>query len=479
MNLAFANKLPACEPLDNNQPELKLVVVNFIEPNKQQPKFKLVVVNFIEPNKQPELKKQQGPKKQAKAEMADILPEGWERKKLSDLALIDKESLKNSTPPNYQFKYIDISCVSRGVINLPSNYMEFKNSPSRARRVVQNGDILMSTVRPNLQSFAYFDKNNKNYIASTGFAVIRAKKNNSGRFLFYSIFSDGVTNQIDKIIVGSNYPAINSSDVKNLFLITPPLPEQKKIASILSSVDEVIKKTTAQVAKLKDLKTSLMQELLTRGIGHSEFKDSPVGCIPVEWEVGLLSDFSEINPRLKQKSNLTKTTKVSFIKMEDVSTSAKVINKKTKLYYQVSKGFTSFQNNDVLVAKITPCFENGKGGYVENLVNGVGFGSTEFHVIRANKKSYPEFLYHFSTYPSFRMKAESNMTGTAGQRRVPTDFFRTYQVALPPLKEQKEIAKILTSVDQKITTTNQKLSALTHTKKALMQDLLTGKKRVM
>ncbi|MGF1755557.1 type I restriction endonuclease subunit S, partial [Vibrio makurazakiensis] len=99
--------------------------------------------------------------------------------------------------------------------------------------------------------------------------------------------------------------------------------------------------------------------------------------VPEGWKEGSLSDFSTINPKLNSGLTLTGETKVSFIKMEDVSNNAQVKRKHTRSYSEVSKGFTKFNDYDVLVAKITPCFENGKGGYAENLVNGIGFGSTE------------------------------------------------------------------------------------------------------
>ena len=222
----------------------------------------------------------------------------------------------------------------------------------------------------------------------------------------------------------------------------------------------------------------MMQELLTKGIGHTEFKDSPVGRIPKSWRAGTLSEFVEINPRLAQRSELQEKTLVSFIRMEDVSNRSVVENVRVVMYEQVSKGFTAFQNQDVLLAKITPCFENGKGGFVDNLHSGVGFGSTEFHVLRAKENVSPHFVYQLINYPEFRIKGAANMTGSAGQRRVPTDYLKSYEIAFPPLIEQQKIVKILQSIDSNISAENQKLASVEQTKKALMQELLTGKVRV-
>jgi len=196
--------------------------------------------------------------------------------------------------------------------------------------------------------------------------------------------------------------------------------------------------------------------------------------VPDGWVLGDLTNFSEINPKLNQQTVLTDNLSVSFIKMEDVSNNAKVRNKRIRKYNKVSKGFTKFNDHDVLVAKITPCFENGKGGYVEQLMNGIGFGSTEFHVLRAKSDVDSKFLYHYTNFSSFRLDAEASMCGTGGQRRVQTDFLRTYKVAFPPLPEQQKIVKILTSVDEVIEKTQAQIDKLKYLKTGMMQELLTN-----
>lgn len=195
--------------------------------------------------------------------------------------------------------------------------------------------------------------------------------------------------------------------------------------------------------------------------------------VPEGWEIGSFSDFATINPKLTSDVTLTPELKVSFIKMEDVSNDAQVKKMHVRNYVEVSKGFTKFNDHDVLVAKITPCFENGKGGYVEHLVNGIGFGSTEFHVLRAKKNTDSKYIYQYTNYDSFRLAAEASMCGTGGQRRVQTDFMKTHKVIFPPLPEQKKIAAILTSVDEVIEKTQAQIDKLKDLKTAMMQELLT------
>lgn len=138
-----------------------------------------------------------------------------------------------------------------------------------------------------------------------------------------------------------------------------------------------------------------------------------------------------------------------------------------KNYSEVKKGFTNFQNGDILFAKITPCMENGKGAIAHNMKNGIGFGSTEFHVLRPDTdKITSEWLYYLTTWKTFRKEAERNMTGSAGQKRVPKTFLENYVVNLPDIDTQKSENKILRKVDDLIFLRKQQLAKLDELAKA-------------
>ena len=131
------------------------------------------------------------------------------------------------------------------------------------------------------------------------------------------------------------------------------------------------------------------------------------------------------------------------------------------------QGFTNFQNGDILFAKITPCMENGKGAIAHNMKNGIGFGSTEFHVLRPDTdKITSEWLYYLTTWKTFRKEAERNMTGSAGQKRVPKTFLENYVVNLPDIDTQKSENKILRKVDDLIFLRKQQLAKLDELVKA-------------
>jgi type I restriction enzyme S subunit len=128
--------------------------------------------------------------------------------------------------------------------------------------------------------------------------------------------------------------------------------------------------------------------------------------------------------------------------------SAQIIKFSKRPFREVSKGYTTFAENDVLLAKITPCMENGKCSIARGLSDGVGFGSTEFHVLRASKHVIPEWLLYFWRLPQTRQNAERAMTGSAGQKRVPSSYLKTLKVPLRDLVEQKQIATQLQKVDR-------------------------------
>ena len=187
----------------------------------------------------------------------------FDRVNLSELATIDKSSLGKKTPEDFEFSYISLSDVETGKISDNLEKHIYSSSPSRARRKVSNGDILLATVRPNLKGFAKVKAEHDGMIASTGFSVLNPKKDVAGDYLYHYLFSCHITGQINALVVGSNYPAINSSDVSGLKVYIPCYDEQKKVAKVLNNADESLAQLEQQLAGLKQEKKALMQQLLT------------------------------------------------------------------------------------------------------------------------------------------------------------------------------------------------------------------------
>ncbi|KAA3613984.1 MAG: restriction endonuclease subunit S [Calditrichaeota bacterium] len=165
-----------------------------------------------------------------------------------------------------------------------------------------------------------------------------------------------------------------------------------------------------------------------------------------EWQVESFGKLFTIRPQKKEAYNsLNKNDIVSFVPMSDLKEKAKGLSlTQAKKLSEVYSGYTYFADNDVLLAKITPCFENGKLGIAQNLENGIGFGSSEFIVFRANGRVIPEYLFYFLSNEKFRQAGKKQMTGAVGHKRVPKDFIENYKLPFPTsIEEQKRIVAIL------------------------------------
>ena len=411
--------------------------------------------------------------------------EGWKILNLDDLVSLDLECLNASTPRDFSFYYIDITSAAEGKLTLPSITMLFQEAPSRARKVVHRRDVLMSTVRPNLKAFAYFDHTDENCIASTGFAVLTAKEEACPRFILYAILSEDVSRQIEALVIGSNYPAINSSAVRSLKILTPPLPEQAKIAEILSTVDRAIEQMEALIAKQQRIKTGLMQDLLTRGIDEHgnrrserthQFKDSPLGRIPMEWDVELLDSLA-----IRGSGHTPSKGKSAYwnggIKWVSLADSSKLDNVFIRETDKEISALGLKNSSAVLHPKGTVILSRDAGVGKSAILGDEMAVSQHFMAWRCKPSKLDNYyLYYWlqRDKPKFEGIASGSTIVTIGLQ-----FFREYQIAVPKLvEEQKRISKVLSSTDVTLQRFQASLLKLASLKTGLMQDLLTGKKRV-
>lgn len=165
------------------------------------------------------------------------------------------------------------------------------------------------------------------------------------------------------------------------------------------------------------------------------------------WEFKPISEVCDINPRKSEVKNYSDSEKITFLSMESVGENGEIYSQEIKDLGEVFKGYTYFKKNDVLFAKITPCMENGKGT-IARIGTDIGFGSTEFHILRTHENVIPEWVYRFLALDYTRRYAEQNMTGSAGQKRVPKTFFNKLKIPVPPLQTQKKIVEILEKAEK-------------------------------
>jgi restriction endonuclease S subunit len=198
------------------------------------------------------------------------------------------------------------------------------------------------------------------------------------------------------------------------------------------------------------------------------------GKLPKNWSWVSIEECAEVNPRTHIHETVKEAT---FLAMKDVSESGRIIGGSTVELASIGNGYTCFQTNDILVAKITPCFENGKGALTHGLVNNIGLGSTEFHVLRTKCSILPTFLHLITTTHRFRATGEFTMSGSAGQKRVPAEFLRSYSIHLPPMHEQARIVEAIFAWDTAIEKTERLIAAKHKRNKALSNLLLFGHAR--
>lgn len=192
--------------------------------------------------------------------------------------------------------------------------------------------------------------------------------------------------------------------------------------------------------------------------------------IPKNWTCEPISKLVKINPKTGIPT-LKKDTLIEFIPMESVGEDAQIHLILFRPLLDIRKGYTAFKNNDVLFAKITPCMENGKGALIKGLKHDIGFGSTEFHVLRPIEEQDAEFIFQLTRIKSFRNEAIKFFSGSAGQQRVSKDFFLNYNILIPTFTERNTIATILSTIDDAIDHTDRLIQKYQRIKQGLMQDL--------
>lgn len=232
------------------------------------------------------------------------IPKDWEIVKLSDVAVVNNLTLDNSFSYR-EIEYIDIATVNQGFIS-EIKTIPLKEAPSRARRIVRNNDIVLSTVRPNLKHFAFMKNVKPNTVASTGFAVITSK-NIHPQFLYYYISTDRYTYYLSAIadMHTSTYPACNPDVIENSLIPYPPLPDQRTIAKILSDLDEKIELNRQMNKTLESIAQAIFKHwFIDFEFPNKEGKpykssggkmvESELGEMPIVWDVGTFQEMCDI-----------------------------------------------------------------------------------------------------------------------------------------------------------------------------------------
>jgi len=279
-------------------------------------------------------------------------------------------------------------------------------------------------------------------------------------------------------------PNLSSSRLKNFAIPSPPIQEQKKIAGVLRAVQEAKEKTEEVIKAAKELKKSLMKHLFTYGpvsIEEAEkvkLKETEIGMVPVGWDIIRLADLFDFTKK-PRSIHINDNDEVPFISMELISND----NKKVKAWHlkkfkEISSGTFVFKN-DLVIAKITPCFENGKQAILDNIPQKFGYATTEIWAIHPKCGNIiNEYLYNYIKIDSIRANLAKKMEGTTGRKRLPRHVLENFLFSLPSKDIRTQIVEILSSIDKKIEAEENKKKALEELFKTLLNILMTGKIRV-
>ena len=324
-------------------------------------------------------------------------------------------------------------------------------------RIFKPGQVLYGSRRTYLKKVAVADF--EGITANTTF-VFETKDDNvfCQRLLPFLMLSEDFTKYSTRKSKGSTNPYVLFSDLADYEFELPSIEEQRVLADKLWAAYELKEAYKKMIAATDEMVKSQFIEMFGNPLGNQQM-----------YPLKRLADCCEINPR-RSHITLKDSEYVSFVPMPSVSEDGHLQNVADEEYGKVKKGFTYFENNDVLFAKITPCMENGKGAVATNLTNGIGMGSTEFHVLRPiDGVSNPYWLLCLTRMKIFRKLAKKNMSGTGGQKRVGVAFLENFMIGLPPIDKQNAFESIYKQADKSKFELQQAIDKIDKVMKSLLQ----------
>ena len=400
------------------------------------------------------------------------LPKEWEVAKFADNFEYAKGKKPNEVADERKSNFLPYLSTEYLRENILTKFANF----SEGVEVVADGELILLWDGSNAGEIFY---GKKGVLSSTMVKIKQKTDKFQTNFLFYLLKSK--QDYLQSQTKGTGIPHVSGNVLDNLLLPLPPLSEQQKISEILSTVDSAIQKTDEILAKTERLKKGAMQKLLAKGIGHKEFKDTEIGRLPKEWEVVKLGKISE----LKNGINFSKIQKaegglptIDVLNMYGNSIYADLSSLYSVQINLESNSDFVLKNGDILFVRSSMKREGAGWACLfkenEKRVTFCGF------IIRARlttNKIIPEFITYFLRSPKARKIIIAN-AGQVGIANINQNALSNLNVPLPPLPEQQKIAEILSTIDGKLEQERRRKEKLERVKKGLMNELLTGRKRV-
>lgn len=400
------------------------------------------------------------------------LPEGWKKTTFEDVAQVvsgGTPSTKLETNFAEKGKGIgwitpaDLSKYTDKFISNGARDLSIDGYKSCSAKLLPAGTVLLSSRAP----IGYVAIAQSELSTNQGFKNFILSDDILSEYAYYYLKS--IKSTIESLGSGTTFLELSASNAKKIPIIYPTSKETQqaivnKIESLFDEIDEGIGRLKTAAQQIQQYRQSLLKNAFN-GELTKEWRSKHADTLPSEnellaqiqttreqhhaqqlanWQNVTIGEVVTISP--KKETAIDDNTDVSFSSMHLMSSSiSEHLTYEIKKWADVKKGFTVFRNNDVLLAKITPCFENGKSAVAQDLINGIGTGSTEFMVLRCSNQLLPKFLYFLVNTPDFRQAGIHNMTGSVGHKRVTKDFVSSWTFSLPSLTEQTQIVAILES----------------------------------
>lgn len=414
------------------------------------------------------------------------IPEGWEVIPIKYLARYNYDTLTESCSPDFEFNYIDIGSVTYGKGITTFQKFKFKDSPSRARRVVTPGDILISTVRTYLRAIACVNKSSIPQIASTGFLVLQADSSKlPPQFLMYAVLADSFICNVEAHSVGISYPAINASQIVHFKIPLPPSTEQIPLINYLdnhcSKIDVLLSKIHSSIEEYKKLKQAVITQAVTKGVrSEREMKDSNIewiGEIPKDWSRNkLLRVFDIIGSGTTPKSTDDNNYDGNINWLQSGDINGNILKEcKNRVSFEVFSKYPAlklYHAPFIIIAMYGASIGNLSISIIDGCVN-----QACCVLSHANQN----FQYMFYCLKSIQPHLIKKAVG-GGQPNISQEIIKSLWVPLPPLDEQKEIADYLDAkcaeIDGLIAKKEQLVKELESYKKSLIYEVVTGKREV-
>lgn len=372
-----------------------------------------------------------------------------------------------------------LKCVSENYLKTSENAL------------LNKGDFVFADTSEDLKGSGNFTHlvGNEQIFAGYHTVIARPYDAFSSRFYAYLFDSKEFRSQIQLAVKGVKVFSITQAMLRSADAWLPSPDEQIHIANFLdhetAKIDTLIAKQEKLIELLKEKRQAVISHAVTKGLNPDvKMKDSGVewlGQVPKHWVKTKIKYVAELTPK---KSELTyqENQLCTFVPMEKLKLGTLVTDEE-KLISEVIGGYTYFEDGDVLLAKVTPCFENKNMVVAQGLKNGIGFGSSEIYVLRTNQKIFAQFLYFRLQEDVFMELGAGAMTGAGGLKRVPSDFLSNFEFALPSLDEQKEICDFILAIQSKYDDLSSKaesaIQLMQERRTALISSAVTGKINVM